>query len=103
MGVGKTLQTITLLASIYPDVTEPSLLVMPYSLLDNWRKELARFAPHLAVYCYHGGARNLEEAWNHQLILTTYAMVRNDIEMLQQQHFHYVILDESQHIKCTTN
>ena len=101
MGLGKTLQTITLLASIYPDVTEPSLLVMPYSLLYNWRKELARFAPHLTVYCYHGGARNLEEAWKHQLILTTYAMVRNDIEMLQQQHFHYVILDESQHIKGT--
>ena len=101
MGLGKTLQTITVLASLYPEVKEPSLLVMPFSLLYNWRMELARFAPHLSVYCYHGGSRSWEKALEHQIILTTYTVVRNDIEVLQQQQFHYVILDESQHIKGT--
>lgn len=100
MGLGKTLQTITLLASLYPEMEAPSLIVMPYSLLYNWRIELTRFAPQLSVYCYHGGMRNLEEALQHSVILTTYTVVRNDIELLQQRQFHYVILEESQHIKA---
>lgn len=99
MGLGKTLQTIALLSSIYPGEVLPSLIVMPRSLLFNWEKELSRFAPSIDFHIYHSQGRDLDEAMRHHLILTTYTMVRNDIEELQGKEFYYVILDESQHIK----
>ncbi len=99
MGLGKTLQTITLLASIYPEETLPTLIVMPKSLLFNWEKELDKFAPQLSYYVYHAPGKNLEEALKSNLIITTYSMMRNDIEKLKEQQFFYVILDESQNIK----
>ena len=77
----------------------PSLIIMPRSLLFNWQDELKKFAPQLTYYTYYGAQRNLEEAMKQQLILTTYALVRNDIEQFREQHFHYIILDESQNIK----
>lgn len=99
MGLGKTLQTIGVLNLIYPAETKPTLLVMPRSLLFNWQNEIERFSPHLKVYTYYGTTRDMKEALQHQLILTTYAIVRNDIEQFKEQEFHYVILDESQSIK----
>lgn len=99
MGLGKTLQTIAMLARIYPAQEESSLLVMPRSLLFNWQAELQRFAPQLTSYTYYGTNRDLDEARRHHLILTTYAMVRNDVEAFKEKHFHYVVLDESQNIK----
>ena len=102
MGLGKTLQTIAMLARIYPKVKQPSLIVMPRSLLFNWESELRRFAPQLNFCIYYGQQRNLEEALKSQLVLTTYALVRNDAEQLIEYEFHYVILDESQNIKNVT-
>ena len=99
MGLGKTLQTIGVLNLIYPQESKPTLLVMPRSLLFNWQNEIERFSPQLKVYTYYGTTRDMEEALKHQLILTTYAIVRNDIEQFKEQEFHYVILDESQNIK----
>ncbi|MBQ9357769.1 MAG: DEAD/DEAH box helicase family protein [Prevotella sp.] len=101
MGLGKTLQTITMLAKVYRQrgFGEGSLIIMPRSLLFNWQDELKKFAPQLTYYTYYGSQRDLQEAMKHQLILTTYALVRNDIEQFRQQHFHYIILDESQNIK----
>lgn len=99
MGLGKTIQTITMLARIYPKTKQPSLIVMPRSLLFNWQKELERFAPQLSVYTYYGSTREWNEAKKHNLILTTYALVRNDVELFNKQKFHYIILDESQNIK----
>lgn len=99
MGLGKTLQTIGVLNFIYPKEKKPTLLVMPRSLLFNWQSEIARFSPKLKVYTYYGNTRDMAEAMKHQLILTTYAIVRNDIETFKEQAFHYVILDESQNIK----
>lgn len=99
MGLGKTLQTIGVLNLIYPQESKPTLLVMPRSLLFNWQNEISRFSPQLKVYTYYGTTRDMEEALKHQLILTTYAIVRNDIEQFKEQEFHYVILDESQNIK----
>ena len=99
MGLGKTLQTITMLTRVYPKEKAPSLLVMPRSLLFNWQDELQKFAPQLTYYIYYGAQRSLDEAMNSQLILTTYALVRNDIDELRKRKFHYIILDESQNIK----
>ncbi|MBD5332443.1 MAG: hypothetical protein HDR97_01650 [Bacteroides sp.] len=102
MGLGKTLQTISVLSDIYPAEEVPTLIVMPRSLLFNWQKEIARFCPSLTTYIYYQGSRNLEEAMKHNVILTTYAMVRNDIEKFAAVEFHYIILDESQNIKNVT-
>lgn len=99
MGLGKTLQTISMLVRIYPKESTPSLLIMPRSLLFNWQDELKKFAPQLTYTVYYGSDRNLAEALKSNLVLTTYALVRNDIEQLMKENFHYVILDESQNIK----
>lgn len=99
MGLGKTLQIITLLAGIYPAQEKPTLIVMPRSLIFNWENEFKRFAPQLDVTTYYGNDRQLDESLKHNIILTTYAMVRNDIDELCKVGFHMVVLDESQTIK----
>ncbi len=103
MGLGKTVQTIGLLTLVYPKVKKPTLIVMPRSLLFNWQNELQRFAPQISAYTYYAGDRDLKAAMKHQVILTTYALVRNDIEQLRKKDFHMVILDESQNIKNTAS
>jgi len=99
MGLGKTLQAIALLSTVYPAEKRPTLIVMPRSLLFNWQAELDRFCPSLTTATYYGQARDLDRALRSQVVLTTYAIVRNDIERLSQVNFHMVILDESQNIK----
>lgn len=101
MGLGKTLQTITLLANIYKKSSKelPSLVVMPRSLLYNWENELKKFAPQLTYYIWYGNQRDMKEATQCHLVLTTYAMIRNDIEKWKEQEFLCCILDESQAIK----
>lgn len=99
MGLGKTLQTIAVLADIYPGAELPTLIVMPRSLIFNWQGELQRFAPQLSVYTYYAQERDIDKATKAQVVLTTYAVVRNDIERLKDREWQYVILDESQNIK----
>ena len=101
MGLGKTLQTIALLSMIYAGKKEkaPTLIIMPRSLLFNWEKELAKFAPQLTHYTYYGLQRDLGEAMKQNVVLTTYALVRNDIEEFKKLRFECVVLDESQNIK----
>ncbi len=99
MGLGKTLQSIALLAKIIPKATKPILIVLPKSLLYNWQKELQKFSPEIAFTLFYGVERHFEDAMKFPLILTSYAMVRNDIEQFQKVKFDTVILDESQAIK----
>lgn len=99
MGLGKTLQTITLLSAIYPKEKQVSLIVMPKSLLFNWENELKKFNPNISCYTYYENKRNLEEAQKYNLILTTYTVLRNEVERFRNISFNYVILDESQNIK----
>ena len=99
MGLGKTLQAIMLLSYIYPKTKVPSLVVMPRSLLTNWQNELQKFNPNLSFYLYYNASRDVEEMQNYNIVLTTYAIVRNDIEKLKNISFDTIILDESQNIK----
>ncbi len=99
MGLGKTIQAIALLAAVYPGERRPSLIVMPKSLLFNWENEIQKFRPELTYYTFHGAARDMDAARARHLILTTYAMLRNQIDKWKNERFHYVILDESQNIK----
>ena len=101
MGLGKTLQAITLLAGIYNGggETRPTLIVMPRSLLFNWEQEVRKFANGLTTYTYYGATRDMDAAVRANIIFTTYAIMRNDIEQWKEKEFYYVILDESQNIK----
>jgi hypothetical protein len=126
MGLGKTLQTITLLLKIkqlqdsvsekdyktrpdlfFGNVTEKrdavltSLIVMPLSLIHNWKNEIHKFAPSLSVFKQTGmgRAKSAEELKGYDLVLTTYGVVRNDLDILKAFPFYYIILDESQFIK----
>ncbi|MEQ1744619.1 MAG: DEAD/DEAH box helicase [Saprospiraceae bacterium] len=99
MGLGKTLQAIALLTTLYPAEKSPTLVVMPRSLLFNWEREVRRFAPQLCTYTFYGQSREYEALREANLVFTTYATMRNEIERLSQEAFCYVILDESQNIK----
>lgn len=99
MGLGKTLQAIALLASVAGESKKPSLIVMPKTLLFNWAREISVFYPDLSVYTWYGNNRDIIAASACQVILTTYGMVRSNIELFKEQAFYYVILDESQNIK----
>lgn len=125
MGLGKTLQTITLLQYIYEtaeqsETTHPSgqhdlfqpyrpalpasLVIAPTSLLHNWKNELKRFAPELRVFIYAGSNRmrnkSITEIFDRfEVVITSYGVVRNDLEFIENYHFQTIILDESQYIK----
>ena len=99
MGLGKTLQAISLFSSIYPKTKTPSMVVMPKSLLSNWQNELKKFNKNLSFYLYYDTSRDINELKNYNIILTTYAIVRNDIEKLRSVKFDTIVLDESQNIK----
>ena len=78
-----------------------SLIVAPLSVLFNWEKETANFAPDLKILTHHGleRERGVEHFREYDLVLTSYATMRKDIEFLKDYPFHYLILDESQNIK----
>jgi len=99
MGLGKTIQAIAILTTIYPAKKQSSLVIMPKTLLFNWANEIEKFNSNLSYYIYHGQNRNLENANKKNLIFTTYATVRNDIQKFKEIEFFYIILDESQNIK----
>ncbi|MCZ4119559.1 DEAD/DEAH box helicase [Streptomyces sp. H39-S7] len=129
MGLGKTAQALALLAVEHAERSEraeraerveqagraegraeptarvrPTLLVCPMSLVGNWRRETARFAPMLRVYVHHGAGRlsgpELREAVaDADLVITTYGLVQRDTEALTQTAWRRVIIDEAQHVK----
>ena len=103
MGLGKTIQTLChiLLEKEAGRLTSPALVVAPTSLMANWQAEAKRFAPGLRVLLLHGAqrARHFETMGQYDLVLTTYALLPRDEEVLRGQRFHLLILDESQYIK----
>ena len=99
MGLGKTIQIISLILKLKEEGTlkKPVLVICPTTLMGNWMKELQMFAPSLDAVIYHGAERHLEV--NHDVILTTYAIMRIDVEELKKQNWGMVIVDEAQNIK----
>jgi superfamily II DNA or RNA helicase len=103
MGVGKTAQVLALLESrremrAAGEPVAPSLVVVPRSLVFNWKQESERFTPQLRVLDYTGLAREADFA-GYDLIVTTYGTLRRDAARLKDVQFDYVVLDESQAIK----
>jgi SNF2 family DNA or RNA helicase len=102
MGLGKTSQALAMLQSQQEtNPTQPSLVIVPTSLVYNWELEARKFTPNLRVFTYIGTQRdkNTEQFNNYDVIITSYGIVRIDIELLKKYFFNYVILDESQAIK----
>ncbi len=99
MGLGKTIQIISLILKLKENgkLNKPVLVICPTTLMGNWMKELQMFAPSLDAVVYHGTERKLEV--NHDVILTTYAIMRIDVEELKKHNWGMVIVDEAQNIK----
>jgi len=105
MGLGKTLQAISLLAGVKEGMVKPAsaahgphLIVLPPSLLFNWEREIERFYPDLKIHLYTGKERNTEFG-GADVVLTTYGLVRRDIERLKKISFNVIIFDEAQAVK----
>jgi superfamily II DNA or RNA helicase len=104
MGLGKTIQTLALLQQCRNDgLLTRALVVAPVSTLPNWQREIEHFTPDLSVYRYHGQQRDVEKLKEHDLVLTSYATLRNDIDIFTQQDITYLILDEAHAIKNATS
>jgi len=105
MGLGKTLMTLAFLARWKQDDGDaPSLVVCPTSVVGNWVSEARRFVPQLRVLVLHGGSRasNLERIEDADLVVTTYSVLRRDVDRLAATRFRCVVLDEAQNVKSST-
>lgn len=103
MGLGKTVQVLAHLAleKAAGRLDRPCLVVAPTSLMPNWRGEAAAFTPDLSVLIQHGADRKeaFERLAEHDVILTTYALLARDIDVLEAIPWHMVIVDEAQFVK----
>jgi len=119
MGLGKTVQILAMLDSRYGKMADgegkakhddgqhpssthrPTLIVVPRSVVFNWMDEAQKFAPRLRVQAYTGSDRHaLREAFvDHDVIITSYGLMRRDIDELRDHRFDYIVLDEAQAIK----
>ncbi len=103
MGLGKTVQALAhlLIEKQAGRLDCPALVVLPTSLVFNWQAEAARLAPGLRVLALQGEGRadHFASMAGHDLVLTTYPLLRRDIDALAAQQFHLLILDEAQTVK----
>lgn len=101
MGLGKTLQVIALLQQMKNEGAlekRKALIVVPTGLLQNWKRELSKFAPELRVQIYHGSLRRLETG-EADVFVTTYGVLRSDKEKLSGMDWQLAVIDEAQNIK----
>lgn len=119
MGLGKSVQVIARLVQereLYGIVTEkdkgefcsssllPTLLIAPTSVVGNWEKEIAKFAPHLRTMVHHGGDRHQSEDFKavclqHDVVITSFTLARKDEKLLSSVEWQRIVLDEAQNIK----
>lgn len=106
MGLGKTIQTLAFLlkqkqlkSAAAPHL--PSLIICPTSLVGNWAKEAAKFAPSLTLAVIHGAQRGplLARLSEFDVVVTTYPLMVRDNDYYQAQAFEHIVLDEAQQIK----
>ena len=106
MGLGKTLQTISLLNEIYQENRNfTALIIVPSSLLYNWKEEIIKFTGITPVLVEGTAAqrRKIISKGSKGFLITTYQALRNDIEEYKNREFDVVVLDEAQNIKTTTS
>jgi len=122
MGLGKTLQTLTMLVkcreaffenkSTLPDndsnpkeMVFTNLIVVPTSLIHNWFNEIRKFSPSMKICIYSGNERSMyaKSFSKYDIVITSYGLVRNDLEIMMEYSFFCIVLDESQYIKNHTS
>ncbi|MBE5396020.1 MULTISPECIES: DEAD/DEAH box helicase [Brevibacillus] len=106
MGLGKTLQSIAFLVSVLPEIRSrqlPALIISPASLMYNWKNELKKFAPEIKAVIADGSkterSRKIRDAAQADVIITSYPLLRRDVELYASKSFHTLILDEAQAFK----
>lgn len=99
MGLGKTVQVLAFLSQL--SASQPHLIVLPSSLLFNWRCEIQRFLSNVTCLVHQGinRTKDVETLQKHQIILTSYTTLRQDLPLFNAISYHCVILDEAQYIK----
>jgi SNF2 family DNA or RNA helicase/uncharacterized Zn finger protein len=100
MGLGKTLQVIAVILKLKREGAlnrQGVLVVEPTTLLSNWQKELEKFAPELSYSLYHGPTRELNT--DTDVVVSSYGVVRSDIDQLSKIKWQAVVIDEAQNIK----
>ena len=106
MGLGKTLELIAFVLNLYNQnkLNKPALVVCPTSVLNNWEREVQKFAPTLSTVIHHGDNRKkgksfVKEIKDKNLVITSYSLVYRDLKTLQQVDWEGIVLDEAQNIK----
>ncbi|THB63010.1 MAG: ATP-dependent helicase, partial [Desulfovibrio sp.] len=102
MGLGKTIQTLAFIQHLVnKGINAPNLIVVPTSVLPNWEREAEKFVPGLKCLIIYGTRREamFKQIEGSHLVITTYALLRRDLEELQKHEFNAIILDEAQNIK----
>jgi SNF2 family DNA or RNA helicase len=102
MGLGKTHQVMALMLALreHGGVEEPFLVVCPTTVLSHWEEKIQVHAPGLKLAVFHGGQRNLDDSLKQgNVILSTYGILRNDVEQFEHIPFALAVFDEIQHVK----
>ncbi len=103
MGLGKTLQTIAhmLAEKISGRMDKPCLVIAPTSLVGNWQREIAKFAPQLSTLVLHGPRRrrHFSEITTVDVVITTYPCITRDLDDVGAHSYYLLVLDEAHTIK----
>ena len=106
MGLGKTIEFMALLLYLQDkkQLRGPSLLICPMSVVNNWKREVERFAPSLKVLVHHGPGRDVgddlvRKSQKQDIVVTTYSLAHRDAEHLSKINWECLVLDEAQNIK----
>lgn len=106
MGLGKTPQLLGFMLHLKAQglLTQPSLIVCPTSVINNWEHEVKKFAPSLSVLIHHGDRRKKgtdfqKSVKNKHLVITSYALIYRDLKTLSATPWQGIVLDEAQNIK----
>ncbi|KYZ75434.1 helicase SNF2 [Anaerosporomusa subterranea] len=103
MGLGKTLQVLTFILLDKAEKPAPSLVIAPTSLIYNWQEEAAKFTPDLKVIVISGQQaerqERLQDIGQADLVVTSYGLIKRDIELYEEFTFKYCFLDEAQNVK----
>ena len=109
MGLGKTIQLIGFLLNLKQQklLTKPTLLVCPTSVINNWEREVKKFAPKLNTVIHHGDKREqgktfIKQVEGKQLVITSYSLIHRDAKTLSGVDWQGIVLDEAQNIKNPT-
>jgi SNF2 family DNA or RNA helicase len=104
MGLGKTVQTLALIQKRWLEKKAPLLLICPTSVTGNWMREAARFTPSLPVLLHHGADRKRGKEFaakvnKSAIVISSYALLTRDADLLRGVKWKGIVLDEAQNIK----